>query len=100
MENNEENYEKQLQLGADLDPTLVLQFRQQAVDRKFKKKEILKRLVEWWVSLDIEQQKEMYYQTSKDLNLPDDQIEKLWTAVEKIGKKVDVKINKPKRKRG
>jgi len=100
MEKNEKINEKPLQLGADLDPTLVLQFRQQAVERKFKKKEILLRLVEWWISLDIEQQKIFYYQTIEGIPLSNDQIEKLWIEVEKIGKKVGVKINKPKRKRG
>lgn len=32
--------------------------------------------------------------------LPDDEIEKLWTQIEKIAEKVGVKINMPKRKRG
>lgn len=34
----------------------------------------------------------------QSLPLSDDQIEKLWTEMEKIGKKVNVKVNKPKRK--
>jgi len=36
----------------------------------------------------------------KSYHLSDAEIQKIWTEIEKIGKKVGVKINKPKRKRG
>jgi hypothetical protein len=63
MDKNEENQEKTLQLGADLPRDLVLRFRKQAEERKFKKKEILEQFARWWLSLDVERQREFYHQS-------------------------------------
>lgn len=66
MTNNEENDEKTRQLGAYLPIELVLRFREQAESRKFKKKEILEQFARWWLSLDIEKQRQFYHQTFSD----------------------------------
>ncbi len=48
----QENMSNQLQLGA-LDKDLVLLFRKQTEERKFKKVDVLRIMVNWWLDMDI-----------------------------------------------
>jgi hypothetical protein len=61
MEDIEENQKKYLQLG-QIERSLCLQFRQQVVKRKFKQVELLRLLIEWWISLDEISQRNFYYE--------------------------------------
>lgn len=60
MSEFEENTKKYLQLGA-IDKEFVLKFRQQAAKRKFKQIDILRQLISWWNSLDVEKQRSFYF---------------------------------------
>jgi len=63
MKKDEEKSKNYLQLGA-VNADLCLSFRKQAVERKFKQIEILTLLVEWWLSLDEDSQKNFYHQST------------------------------------
>lgn len=56
----QENVSNQLQLGA-LDKDLVLLFRKQTEERKFKKVDVLRIMTNWWLDMDIPDQRDLYH---------------------------------------
>jgi len=56
----QENVSNQLQLGA-LDKDLVLLFRKQTGERKFKKVDVLRIMTNWWLDMDISDQRDLYH---------------------------------------
>jgi len=54
-------HENLLHLGADLEAELVGRFRQQATERRFKKREILRQLISWWINQDVSVQQQIYH---------------------------------------
>lgn len=76
MKNIEEKLNNLLQLG-QIDKDLCLKFRRQSAERHLSQVKILSLLVEWWISLDVQSQRNFYFQ---DEPLPDALREK----VEKI----------------
>jgi len=57
--------EKILHLGADFEAKLVLEFREQAKQRKFKLKEIIRSFAEWWIKQDLLTQQNFYHHTAQ-----------------------------------
>ena len=56
----------QLQVGV-CDKDLVLQFRQQTGLRKFKKIDVLRVMLNWWIAMEHEEQKALYYISNEEL---------------------------------
>jgi hypothetical protein len=58
MANQEENL---LHIGADLEADIVSRFRSQTHERRFKKKEVLRSLTNFWLSLKPDFQRQLYH---------------------------------------
>jgi len=52
--------EKNTHLGANLDNNFVFQFRNYCRDNDFKQKTLIRRLLEWWLNLDLTNQEHIY----------------------------------------
>lgn len=113
----QENVSNQLQLGA-LDKDLVLLFRKQTEERKFKKVDVLRIMTNWWLDMDIPDQRDLYHgigikqpeneessinkciETVRDVatryKIPDKEQQRLIDSLRKaLGPGIDYDINDP-----